>query len=249
MSTSANPAVSPDLPPLADLGTKTGRPVAATQAVILQWLGPLAGRSVLDVGCGGGALARVLTARGAQVTGVDPQPEALATARARVPEARFEAAGAEALPFADASFDAVVFLNSLHHVPGPLMADALREAGRVSRGPVLVIEPLAEGPFFSAMRPVEDETPIRAEAQAVLVAALAGDFTLLKGGEYDDVRRFADVDAFLAMVVAVDPARAHVAAQERERVAAIMAEVGTPSDGGVQLAQPHRAHLLTRSAS
>ncbi|OYX05114.1 MAG: hypothetical protein B7Z15_17150 [Rhizobiales bacterium 32-66-8] len=214
--------------------------------VILAFLGPLDGRSILDVGCGGGMLARALAARGAQVTGVDPQPAALATARTRAPQARFEAAGAEALPFPDASFDAVVFLNSLHHVPEPLMAAALREAGRVSRGPVLVIEPLAEGPFFRAMQPVEDETAIRAAAQAALADALVQNFTLTRGGDYDDVRRFADVDAFLAMVVAVDPARATLAQQQRDVVAGLMAEVGTPTDGGVLLAQPHRAHLLAR---
>lgn len=223
------------------------RPVGVTLDIIAAQIGPLEGLSILDVGCGGGGLARALGAKGAKVTGVDPQEAALATARTRAPDADFRQAGAEALPFPDASFDRVVFLNSLHHVPVPLMGAALKEAVRVSRGPVLVVEPLAEGPFFRAMLPVEDETPIRAAAQAAIAAAVeAGAVTRLASGEYDDVRRFADADAFLAMIVAVDPARAATAERERARVVELVAQEGAPTEGGVFLPQPHRFDVLAR---
>lgn len=223
------------------------RPVGVTLDIIAAQIGPLEGLSILDVGCGGGGLARALSAKGAKVTGVDPQEEALATARSRAPDAEFRQAGAEALPFPDACFDRVVFLNSLHHVPVPLMGAALKEAVRVSKGPVLVIEPLAEGPFFRAMLPVEDETPIRAAAQAALAAAVeTGEVRRLARGEYDDVRRFADADAFLAMIVAVDPARTATAERERARVTELVAQEGAPTEGGVLLPQPHRFDLLAR---
>lgn len=217
--------------------------------VLRRWLSPLAGRSVLDIGCGGGAIARQLAAEGAQVTGVDPGPEALATARAAVPQARFEAAGGEALPFEAASFDAAIFVNSLHHVPVPLMRAALTEALRVSRGPVIVIEPSAQGPFFEAMRPVEDETEIRAAALAALDTAQQ-DCTLRVVEEmtFDDVRRFPDVDAFLAKVVAVDPSRADAARAAAPQVADLMARWGTPEDGQIRLVQPHVALRLARAA-
>jgi SAM-dependent methyltransferase len=42
---------------------------------------PLAGASVLDVGCGGGLLAEGMAARGAHITGIDRSPKALAVAR------------------------------------------------------------------------------------------------------------------------------------------------------------------------
>lgn len=224
------------------------RPEGTALAVIEDWLGPLAGRSILDVGSGHGALARALVARGARVTGIDPGAEAVAAARAAVPEATFTEAGAEAMPFADRSFDAVVFLNSLHHVPAQLMAGALAEALRVSRGPVLVVEPLAEGSFFEVLRPVEDETAVRALAQEALAACrAAGAVRAVRSLEYDDVRRVAGVDGFLARVLAVDPSRAEAAARTRGTVEALLERWGAADAGGIRLEQPHRALLLSRN--
>ena len=224
------------------------RPQGTALEVIEDWLGPLAGKSILDIGCGHGALARALTVRGARVHGIDPGAEAIAAARAAVPEASFTEAGAEALPFADASFDAAIFLNSLHHVPGELMADALGAALRVSRGPVLVVEPLAEGSYFEVLRPVEDETAIRALAQEALAACLAGGAArLARRLDYDDVRHVNGVDGFLARAVAVDPARRDAAERHRDSVAALLARWGVAEAEGIRLAQPHRALLLTRA--
>lgn len=221
------------------------RPAGSALALIDDWLGPLAGRLFLDVGCGRGALAKALTARGAQVVGIDPAVEAIEAARAAVPEARFDAGGAEALPYPAGHFDAVLLLNSFHHVPQHLMAAALAGTLRVSRGPLLVIEPLAEGPFFEAMRPVEDETVIRHAAQAAIADCVAqGRAIIARDHVFDDVRRFSGVDAFLDKIVAVDPARAEAAQRLRGEVAALMARWGTPEDGGVRLDQPHRAVLL-----
>jgi len=89
--------------------------------------------------------------------------EALTLARKAVPKGRFHEAGAEALPFANDSFDGAIFLNSLHHVPKLAPLRALEEAARVVEpaGPIVVVEPLAEGSFFAALRPVEDEATRR----------------------------------------------------------------------------------------
>lgn len=54
-------------------------------ALLLEWLGDLDGKTVLDAGCGEGLLARVLAARGAQVTGIDLSPRLIAMARAQDP--------------------------------------------------------------------------------------------------------------------------------------------------------------------
>src|ERR671936_1815404 len=53
---------------------------------MLDLLGDLTGREVLDAGCGEGYLARVLAARGARVTGLDLAPSLIARARERTPD-------------------------------------------------------------------------------------------------------------------------------------------------------------------
>jgi ubiquinone/menaquinone biosynthesis C-methylase UbiE len=74
---------------------------------------------VLDVGSGDGTFAARLAAQGAQVTGLDPAPTALARARAAHPKLEFVAPAVDGgLPFPDASFDAVTCVNVLQHVAG-----------------------------------------------------------------------------------------------------------------------------------
>ncbi|MEV6756710.1 methyltransferase domain-containing protein [Streptomyces sp. NPDC051214] len=61
------------------------------------------GSTVVDVGCGGGRAVAELAERGVRAVGVDPDPPMLAAARERWPAAEFWEAGAEDLPFTDAS--------------------------------------------------------------------------------------------------------------------------------------------------
>jgi ubiquinone/menaquinone biosynthesis C-methylase UbiE len=69
----------------------------------------------------------------------------------------------------------VVLMNTLHHVPLDKMDQALAETARVlkAHGALIVIEPLAEGSFFAALRVVEDETAVRRAAQAGFAQAIA----------------------------------------------------------------------------
>lgn len=207
---------------------------------------PLAGKALLDIGCGTGALVRALAARGARATGVDPSAEAIAAARANAPEAAFQVASAEHLPFADASFDGAIFLNALHHIPE--MTEALREAGRVVRpgGRVVVVEPLAAGSFFAALRPVEDETAVRLAAQQAIEEALAsGLLRLLRLEEFTRREAFDGLDPFLERIAAVDRSRAAAIAERRAAVrAAFEAAAARDEAGRYVLDQPLRAHVL-----
>ena len=136
----------------------------------------LAGAALLDVGSGDGAFSRELARRGAQVTGVECSEAQLALCREvpAVADERYVSGVGEALPFPDATFDAVVLRASLHHVPPARMADALREARRVVRegGELFVFEPLAEGAWFEMMRLVDDETEVRRLAQEAIARAV-----------------------------------------------------------------------------
>jgi SAM-dependent methyltransferase len=204
-------------------------------------------REVLDIGCGRGALARLLVSEGLAVTGIDPAPHAIAAAQEKVPEAQFTVAGAEALPFDPGQFDACVFLNSLHHVPVPLMGQALQEALRVLRpgGEVIVVEPLAEGPFFEVMRPVEDETEIRRAAMAAIDAICsAGAATGPAPETWSRPTPVADTEAFIDTLARVDPARRAVAEAQHETIARLSARHATEGPQGPELCQPLRLWRL-----
>jgi len=90
----------------------------------------------LDVACGTGDMAVELLKRGCSVTGIDLSEEMLAIARRKTAEANFQLANAEALPFDDASFDAVTsafgIRNFVHLDKGLAeMARVLKSGGRM----------------------------------------------------------------------------------------------------------------------
>jgi ubiquinone/menaquinone biosynthesis C-methylase UbiE len=89
------------------------------------------GLEVLDVACGQGDLAALAAQRGAHATGLDFSEAMLALACRRHPSINFQQGNAQALPFLDGSFDAVVINFGLLHFSDP--DQALREARRVLR--------------------------------------------------------------------------------------------------------------------
>ncbi len=94
------------------------------------------GMRVLEVGCGTGAIARLLAAdpRVREVVAVDPSPLLVARARQHaegLPKVQFEVADGTALSYGAASFDSVVLHRVLSHVPRP--EQILTEAWRLLR--------------------------------------------------------------------------------------------------------------------
>jgi ubiquinone/menaquinone biosynthesis C-methylase UbiE len=104
---------------------------------------------VLDVGCGTGTLAIAAKRRvgpAGRVNAVDPSPEMVARARAKARRANvdvaFQEATAQALPFAEATFDAVLSTLVLHQLPHEVIHAAAAEMKRVlaPRGRLLVAD-------------------------------------------------------------------------------------------------------------
>jgi len=100
---------------------------------------PVAGRRLVDVGCGGGILAEAMAQRGASVTGIDMGEAPLGVARLHLLESGLEVdyrhSTAEQLAAAEAgAFDVVCCLEMLEHVPDPgsviaACADLARSGG------------------------------------------------------------------------------------------------------------------------
>lgn len=91
--------------------------------------GAAAGKTLLDVATGPGYSAGLAAARGATATGIDFAAAMAAKAQSLFPAATFQQGDAEALPFPDATFDAVTCAFGLLHFADP--DQAIREARRV----------------------------------------------------------------------------------------------------------------------
>jgi SAM-dependent methyltransferase len=211
---------------------------------------PLEGARIADVGCGDGALVRVMARGGAWVVGIDPGAGQLARARAAEParDECYVCALGEALPLPDGCLDALVYFNALHHVPVPVQGDALKEAARVLRpgGLLYVQEPLAEGSYFEVMRPVEDETEVRARAYDALKAAARLGLAEEEEFVYRAPFKVTSVEAFLKGLVAVDPARRDAVAAAEASLRATFLAAAEQRDDGFWFEIPSRLNLLRR---
>lgn len=130
MTTNADPA---ELQKFSDLAHRWWdpasefKPLHEINPLRLDWIdstATIAGKRVLDVGCGGGILAEGMASRGANVSGIDLSEKALSVARLHLFESGlsvdYQFVSAEA--FADThpdSFDVVTCMEMLEHVPDP----------------------------------------------------------------------------------------------------------------------------------
>jgi 2-polyprenyl-6-hydroxyphenyl methylase/3-demethylubiquinone-9 3-methyltransferase len=103
------------------------RPLHEINPLRLEWINgrvPLAGKTVLDIGCGGGILAESMARKGANVTGIDLSEKALKVADLHSLESgvqvRYELISAEDMAAREAgSYDVVTCMEMLEHVPDP----------------------------------------------------------------------------------------------------------------------------------
>ncbi|XYI02254.1 class I SAM-dependent methyltransferase [Sorangium sp. So ce1128] len=120
------------------------RPQAWYRERLLASLAALGPRSTLEIGCGGGAFLRAASAQALAIEGIDPDPSAIDELRRGGLPARV--GRAEALPYADRSFDAAVFSYTAHHLGD--WGRSLAEAQRVARH-VLILDPWYDGRIAS----------------------------------------------------------------------------------------------------
>jgi len=107
--------------------TSEFRPLHEINPLRLEWINsraPLAGKTVLDIGCGGGILAESMARKGADVTGIDLSEKALKVADLHSLETgiqvRYELISAEAMAEREPGrYDVVTCMEMLEHVPDP----------------------------------------------------------------------------------------------------------------------------------
>ena len=106
--------------------------------------------SLLDLGCGDGGFCTFAAHRGANVHGLDVEPDMVARAVHQVPRGEFRLGLMEHLPWPDDSFDVVTSFNALQYALDPELAIA--EARRVVRpgGRIAICKwgPAADNEFF-----------------------------------------------------------------------------------------------------
>lgn len=231
--------------------TSAAIPSLTDELDVLEALVPLPGARIIEAGCGAARLARDLVQRHgtADVTGIEVDDRQLAKNLLEPAErVRFERAGAEAIPFGDASFDGAMMLKSLHHVPIALMDQALTEIARVlrPRGWLYVSEPVYAGPLNELIRLFNDEGEVRAAAQSALDRVIAtGQWLTIAEQRFEMPVRFASFEEFEQRMMrptfadhGIDDA---MIARVRQRYAPHQGE------GGAHFTRPMHVRLLRKA--
>jgi len=226
-------------------------PVIADEVELLRSLAPLEHARVLELGCGKAEFARRLLDRAPVAAIAALEVDTVQHERNRASPSRegleFHYGGAQAIPFGDASFDGVLMMKSLHHVPAEHMDRALEEVRRVLKpgGWLYVSEPVFAGDFNEILRLFHDEQAVRQRALEALERAGHADvLEPVARREFLAPRDFRDYDDFVEKIVRVthtDHAYTDaVAAEVRARFERFM------SPSGARFLQPMRVDFMRR---
>jgi SAM-dependent methyltransferase len=158
---------------------------------LLERLGSVSGRTVVEIGCGDGFCSLLLASRGARVVGFDPRPGAIRRARSLAADAElaercsFVRGRAEAIPLPDRCADVVFSRSSLQYVD---RRRALAEATRILEpgGTLALLENLPDHPLINlhrrlrglVARAVEPDLEIRGYVSLAEIDALGAEFDL-----------------------------------------------------------------------
>jgi ubiquinone/menaquinone biosynthesis C-methylase UbiE len=231
-----------------------GRWSRAVGSVFLDWIAPPAGMRWLDVGCGTGVFTELLLdiCSPAAVIGIDPAQAQIDYARRQsiAQQVNFPVADAQALPFADSTFDAVSSALVLNFIPD--RRRALSEMRRVTRPAGLVCgyvwdfaaELSPSWPLRLSMRQLGMDAQPVPGGQDTGLDALTG---LFKSVGFEEIAArsikitvpFSDFDEFWgAQTARYSPVAKTIAAMtERDRMrlmATVWASVPVRPDGGIE---------------
>ncbi len=212
----------------------------------------LDGKHILELGCGGADLTRIIATEGRNrsvlALEVDEIQHALNLEVTDLPNVTFQLAGAQDIPADDATFDVVFMFKSLHHVPVDLMDRALAEIRRVlvAGGLAYISEPIFAGDFNEVLRLFHDERRVRAAAfEAIERVVDSGAFDLVAETFFKTPRIFASFAEFEDRVIRVTHSCFELSDELHAKVKSRFERHLT--DDGVHFTPPIRVDLLRRT--
>ncbi len=163
------------------------RKVEILEDIVRPTLGSLQGLTLLDVGCGTGTTDQFLAPRVRRLHGVDISEEMLSKAQLNVPTAEFSWYDGEKLPFVDETFDCVVAMCVLHHVPPSMRFKVLSEMVRVTR-PEGIVAIFEHNPYNPLTRRAVDSCEL--EQGALLLSSRESIRLLRESGDVEPEFRY-----------------------------------------------------------
>ena len=225
--------------------------IVKDEAQFLQSLVPLQGTTLLELGCGKAEFTRKLLAR-AKVKAVtalevDRIQHRLNLETPPDPRLVFGYGGAEEIPYDDATFDGVMMMKSLHHVPMENLARAFGEIRRVLKpgGWAYISEPVYAGALNDIIKLFHDEGVVRAAAlQAMETAVQEG--VLRREAElcFDMPTHYSGFDDFSAKHLEVTHSERNLTPETLAAVRKAFEAHMTPA--GADFMKPMRVNLLRR---
>jgi len=209
----------------------------------------LDGKRIIELGCGRAELTRLIASEGTGRTmvalEVDEIQHNLHRQISDLPNVEFRMAGAQEIPYPDASFDVVFMFKSLHHVPLELMDQAFAEIKRVLKpgGYAYISEPIFAGEFNEILRMFHDEQAVRLAAfEATKRAVDSGMFTLASETFFHAPMHFDDFTDYDQKVLKVTHSNHQLSPELYEAVKAKFESHITPD--GANFLMPIRVDLL-----
>jgi SAM-dependent methyltransferase len=185
---------------------------------LVEAIGPDVNGRVLDVACGPGIVTAELAAVAREVVAFDLTAEMLAMARTRCEQAgyrnvTFREGSADALPYPDGSFDAVVTRLSFHHFKEPRrvlgeMVRVVKAGGTVAVADIVGAEDEATSALQNAIEILRDPSHVRMLPASELKSLMgAGGLTIVKQDSWDKPREFEEWADIVADPDRIGPVR------------------------------------------
>lgn len=211
----------------------------------------LDGKQIIELGCGRADLTRLIATEGegrsVAALEVDEIQHDLNTEIDNLPNVEFRMAGAEAIPYADASFDVAFMFKSLHHVPLGLMDKAFEEIHRVLKpgGYAYISEPIFAGDFNDILKMFHNEEAVRLAAfEATQRAVDSGMFELASETFFNSPMHFDDFDDFETKILGVTHTNHQLSPELYQAIKTKFESHMTPD--GVKFLMPIRVDLLRK---